>query len=428
MFSSFLLRPAKILWMGTAILFCCFCLSWILFVLVLGRSPSPFHPIKLLKKQEPLGPLSLSALQPSHMFVMPALEQALHLFLPPSFPGMKPCQSVLQVNTKSVVLPARVYLAFNDQGQLESRDREGPFWVDLSLSDQHTVFVQAVILTEEGETRFSFLRNVGVPPLQKGDEFPSQSALRILGDAIWRGPDVLSQFVSQGIYRNDPKNREFDQEAAQIFLPGESDIVYAQGANAGIKFGAMPAQSKADSSGCFGITQRIEIGSTLFSLSSQEFLTFQNGMWNKGSAYELPFARIRSITPQQLEWEIWDEAGFYRRMASSLSPSSFVIPKAEDLIHSLRIRSQQQMSCMLEKQCLFLKVGDWVLKEGGRWHVLHASEKDRMLAGCLSGELLIIEKIDAKQKSVQCKLFLPSRTQMVDFIVAPKWEGEKKTR
>jgi shikimate kinase len=62
--------------------------------------------------------------------------------------------------------------------------------------------------------------------------------------------DALGRF---GIYRNNLKNREFDQEAAQIFLPGESDIVQAQGTSEGIKFGAMPTQSKTDSSGCFGI-------------------------------------------------------------------------------------------------------------------------------------------------------------------------------
>jgi DNA mismatch repair protein MutL len=57
-----------------------------------------------------------------------------------------------------------------------------------------------------------------------------------------------------GVYRNNLKNREFDQEAAQIFLPGESDLVQAQGTSEGIKFVAMPTQSKTDSSGCFGIT------------------------------------------------------------------------------------------------------------------------------------------------------------------------------
>jgi 23S rRNA (uracil1939-C5)-methyltransferase len=55
------------------------------------------------------------------------------------------------------------------------------------------------------------------------------------------------------LYRNNLKNRGFDKEAAQIFLPGESDIVQAQGTSEGIKFVTMPTQSKTDSSGCSGI-------------------------------------------------------------------------------------------------------------------------------------------------------------------------------
>ncbi len=55
------------------------------------------------------------------------------------------------------------------------------------------------------------------------------------------------------LYRNNLKNREFDEEAAQILESGASDIVREQGASEDPKFWPKPTTSKTDSSCCFGI-------------------------------------------------------------------------------------------------------------------------------------------------------------------------------
>ncbi len=58
--------------------------------------------------------------------------------------------------------------------------------------------------------------------------------------------------IDKGIYRNNLKNREYDKEAAQIFVPGASVIAQEQGASEGQKFAAKPTQSETDFLGYFG--------------------------------------------------------------------------------------------------------------------------------------------------------------------------------
>lgn len=71
---------------------------------------------------------------------------------------------------------------------------------------------------------------------------------------------------------------------------------------------------------------------------------------------------------------------------------------------------------MMEKQCMVLKVGDWVLKSGGKWRILRKKdEHDALLNGKLSGELFVFEQISQNQgqKSIRGRLFNEGRSQAV---------------
>ncbi len=57
-----------------------------------------------------------------------------------------------------------------------------------------------------------------------------------------------------GLYRNNLKNREFDQEAPQNLYSERATIARAQGASENKNSEVKPTQSKTDSSGCFGIS------------------------------------------------------------------------------------------------------------------------------------------------------------------------------
>ncbi|HSX37395.1 MAG TPA: hypothetical protein VLE95_01020 [Chlamydiales bacterium] len=68
-----------------------------------------------------------------------------------------------------------------------------------------------------------------------------------------------TKFVDSLLYRNNLKNREFDKEAAQFFASGVSDHCQGPRREQTKKNAAKPTSSKTDSSGCFGIFQKIDI-------------------------------------------------------------------------------------------------------------------------------------------------------------------------
>src|SRR5690606_31598397 len=108
-------------------------------------------------------------------------------------------------------------------------------------------------------------------------------------------------------------------------------------------------------------------------------------------------------------------------MALSLASGPQFKLRGEDLFSMVRIRSEKQISCMLEKQCMVLKLGDWVLKTTGRWKILRKKdEKEAFLNGKLFGELFILDQILQKQgqKMIAGRLFNPGRTQVVSIELA----------
>ena len=125
-------------------------------------------------------------------------------------------------------------------------------------------------------------------------------------------------------------------------------------------------------------------------------------------------------TPTGLILEGWDSNGHVRLNVpyAALPPSKI---KAEDLFTSVRFRSEKQISCMMDKQCLVLKVSDWVLKTTSRWKVLRKQEeKDAYFRGELLGELFVFDQISQRQgqKLVLGRLFNPRRTQMEKIELA----------
>ena len=113
--------------------------------------------------------------------------------------------------------------------------------------------------------------------------------------------------------------------------------------------------------------------------------------------------------------------GEYIRLSLAIGPSSPFKAKGEELFSSVRIRSEKQISCMLEKQCLILKTGDWVFRGANRWEVLrNQEEKDAYLQGKMIGELFLFDRIDSKagQKFVQGTLFNLGRTEAIALEIA----------
>ncbi len=270
--------------------------------------------------------------------------------------------------SKRVVLPCRLDLEFRGDRLTFSKE-ESLFWIELSEKEGGQIEAQTFITTLDGKNidAGTFVASGQDCPVQRAQEFSEGSPFRLLAEGRWWGRDQFRPFGESG--------------------------------------------------------ERLEIGQPPYlEIREGDWLVWKEEHWEKSETPEkdLPIAHIQSISPKELTLEAWDSNGHTRIALSSAITVPFKM-KGEELFTSLRVRSEKQISCMLEKQCMVLKTGDWVLKTGGRWKILRKKdERDAFLNGKLFGELFILDHISQKQgqKMIQGRLFNPGRTQMAPIEMA----------
>jgi hypothetical protein len=381
--------PSRLLWAGGGLLFAFACVSSILLLPVIDQPHFPQRPRRAAYTETLPSMPSLLGSKDSLPFSLEKLREILggemSVSESPSRPGFldEPVAHLRLKGTgqfKDISLPGRAYLAFNERGVLTFSDA-GDFWLDLSMGTEQRFSEVLTVLWEGKEALLPFVQGASEPHAQRGEEFAPGSLWQILGDAKWWGADAPSQLVSNEI------------------------------------------------------KQRIEIGSIRMELSPQDWIYWQEGSWRKGQGGEArgeeahsdkPIARIRKISEQQLEWDVWTslellrgEPPYARLKIPMQAPPQAPRPKIEDWVTSLRIRSEKQISCILEKQCLVLHAGAWILKENGRWRILRKSEeKDDFVLGKRTGDLLVLEQIDTKQGTVKGRFLAANRIQVFPFELA----------
>jgi hypothetical protein len=376
--------PSRLLWAGSGSLFllAILCGSFLLPVVDQPAFPLPPRKSDRIPASEAI-PSILAESGSQWQGELPAIEDEMAISLSPPRPGLESLQPLAHVRLKTaqqsrqVSLPARLYLSFNDQGVLGFQDEPGPFFADLSLDGKVNIVANVFAHLSGGMVRHAFFsRQADLPPVQKAEEFQPESPLRILGEARWLGVDLVSQ------------------HAAHV------------------------------------VKQRLEIGSAAIDVAENEWIGWAEGKWSILNDLpkdpEQPIARIRSISLQAIEWDSWDPS--HVRLAITQQPVSPAHIKTEEWINSLRIRSDKQISCIIEKQSFILRLNDWLLKENGRWRIIRKAEDRQQIAdGYRAGDLFILEKIDNKQKNIRGKLFLVNRTQMVNIdATASNMKQDKK--
>ena len=274
--------------------------------------------------------------------------------------------------TKYVTLPSRVYFHYDKTLQFSSE--EGPFWVDFSLlSDSRaeaSVFISDVL-----ENKFTLTPEES--PLRLAHELTEGSCFRFLAEGKFLGKDLFLE-----------------------------------------KYGA--------SNGSY----RLDVGGVVF-LKSGDLLFFDWGKWEKKELPKeiLPTARVATIDDKGVVFEVWGVDEYVRLFVPS-GPASPLKIKGDELLSAVRIRSEKQLSCMLEKQCFILRAGDLVLKENNRWKVLRKKEeKEAYLQGKSMGELFVFDQIGMKggQKIVQGHLVNLERSLLLPVEVSlQKKEGKGK--
>jgi len=376
--------PSRLLWVGGGILCLLAFGSGSLLLPVIDQPDFPLPPrkTKCAGASQSLPSIELGKRDRGELWEMPSLQDEMLISLSPPRPGIDLPKPVTHIRLKTaqqsrrVVLPSRIYLCFNDQGVLCFQDEAGPFWIDLSLEEKDNLIAKVMVVVGNEEIQQAFFsRKADQPPLQKAEEFSPGSPLRVLAETHWLGADIVANLNSSLL------------------------------------------------------KQRLEIGSSFLDLGETDWICWSNGKWIKADPAadrDLITARIRSISSQMLEWDVWDDV--HTRLAIALQAPPPVHFKVEEWMSSLRIRSEKQVSCIIEKQSFILRLGDWVLKENGHWRILRKSDdRQQFVEGKRTGDLFILEKIDNKQKNIKGKLFLANRTQSVTIeAVASNPKHEKK--
>ena len=325
----------------------------------------------------------------SFPFSLPRIEAEIALSFAPQRPDRKKGEPEINVclkrsgQCKRVSLPCRMFLQFFEEEALGFADWQSPFWLELARNLDGKI--QAVVGIETpAQEKIEVGRFWATPrasAVREEKNFPEGSAFRMLAEARWLGHNVLLE----------------KETSSQIF--------------------------------------RVAIGAPLhsqsFDLSKENWLIWGQTGWNKGELGEehAVVARIASTETDTLILEGWDEEKYVQIPLTRMQPISLKT-KGDEIFKSIRIRSDKQISCMMEKQCLILRCGDWVLKSSGRWKVLRKKEeRDAYKAGKIEGELFVFEQIVAKQeqKFISGFLFNAEKTQALSVDLPAYHRLTRKT-
>lgn len=383
--SRFHFYPERVVWVGTGILGLTLLIALFPFLLLHTSHPYFFMSKgkrEISEKSKPLT-FELGLKNKGLILPIPDLQGEISFSFDPPRPLGPSVGKRLLVRmkrsgeSKRVVLPCRIDLEFQ-KDKLVFAQSPSSFWVELTMAPNGLIEGKSFINSFEGETMDAGVFSLAAQdcPVQGANEFAENSPFRLLAETRWWGRDLFREQMEVG--------------------------------------------------------ERVEIGSgQILELKEGDWLVWKDQKWQLSQVPEadLPIARIQSQTGKALIFEGWDLMGHIRISLTPAPAPPFKI-KGEELFSSIRIRSEKQISCMLEKQCMVLKTGDWVLKTGGRWKILRKKdEREAFLHGKLFGELFVFEQISQKQgqKMIQGKLFNPGRTQVVSIELSGQ-SARKKGR
>lgn len=280
--------------------------------------------------------------------------------------------------SKRIEYPARVELEFSE-GVLQFSDRISSFWLLCSPISEGEISATLFYKTPEGKevTCECWTVLLQDTPIQSAEEFSPASPFRELGETRWLGRDLVLEKYAGG-------------EAVHRIEIGPSS------------------------------------GGELIECTLKDWLIFKEKKWQKVPSLEgtgdFPIAHLKNTFSQGLEFEGWDGSAHVRIKLVSSPPHTLNV-RGDELFTQLRVRSEKQVSCMLDKQCLILRPNDWTLKTKGRWKILRKQEeKTAFLEGKLSGDLFVLDRIEAKGmiKSVAGHYFSAERSQMIPIEVLQK--------
>lgn len=175
---------------------------------------------------------------------------------------------------------------------------------------------------------------------------------------------------------------------------------------------------------------RLEIqgktGAYLCSIEEGALLYGQDDVWVplKTDDFSLtrkkPLARIYKNSERSLEIEGWDETGekYYTFSLFPISVPTLNV-KNEEWMSSIRMKTQKKISCLLERQKMVLKAGDWLVKCSGKWKLLKNEREIQEIYDRSDQELFIFDAIETRNgiKYIRGRLFYAMRTQCLTIEI-----------
>ena len=105
-------------------------------------------------------------------------------------------------------------------------------------------------------------------------------------------------------------------------------------------------------------------------------------------------------------------------------------PQSADFISSIRVRSENQVSCFIDKQPFVLKTGDIVFKKDAKWKVLRTTdEKQALMTGVLDAEVFVFDRIETKNcAQCLCGYFFNKNHSEKVFLEIPSIDKKKSSK
>lgn len=273
-------------------------------------------------------------------------------------------------------------------------NRKTPLWIKPSFLDKNKVLIEVGLFTPSKDSE-GFSEEKGQFILEEdavgtGQRFQAESWFSSLQKAKLWGVDVVLSKCREKQYKGFG-------EKLKVEIPGSKGVSF-----------------------CF-----MQQGDLLV-WSGDKWVPTDD--WRKANGK--PLAQVKSASIREVEFEVWNEEGFYPqevKLETKAMPKIGAL-KPDQMPQSVRARSSNQVSCCLSKQRYLLKPGDWILKTSRGWRVLkRASDIEEYLQHKVFGELCVFDEMVKEKGKLSMKGYWVDemRTQICQFSVPV--EGTRAT-
>lgn len=290
--------------------------------------------------------------------------------------GLRGCDQTLRVSPGQ-----KIYLSYVDE-HLNFSEGVMPLWIKPYLTDKEEVWVEigVYLASESGEVllekvcAFEMESRLNKDQVTTSKDLDLKEGLKILRQAKWWASDRLFE-----TYGGETYAHFVGQERLEFEMSGDAQFLY---------------------------------------VNPGDLLTWKESKWQKPSdqTKSEPLARLISVSPYKMEWELWDKSGFeYARVVHSREKAPGITLRIEEVFNRIRQRTTSRISCRIDNKAMILKQGDWLIHLSTGWHTLKTfKEVEAVLNFKVKGELFVFDGLQYTEgKPVFCgTLFDPMRTQI----------------